>query len=184
MVDDIPYIPDVFRELATRVNTELAKLDTPIEVLFNNGLYSQVSSDLYKDGEPIDKALIWLAMPYAESRKSYQLGRYCEFSGEIIIAKGTKADYTQSERETLIFEPILIPIYKELIRQISLTEIFGYPHEDKIEHIRKDLPYWGGGEAHLTNTDNLFKNQVDAIRISDLSLDIGFQKNCTFTSNF
>lgn len=183
MVDAIPYIPDIFKELVERVNEALQAYETPIEVLYNDGIYSQVSSDLYKGDQPIDKPLIWLVMPYTEDTKNKRPGCYCKFTGQIIIAMGTSADYTNDERKELIFKPYLVPVFKELLKQISLTGQFGSPDEDEIEYRRRDWGYWGGGEAHLANTDNLFKHKVDAIQINGLSLDIEFNR-CEIFSNF
>ncbi len=96
----------------------------------------------------------------------------------------TKAEYTMQQRTDNSFKPRLIPIYMEILNQIAQDDWFLRPEVEDIEHTKIDLPYWGGGDVNGQNTENLFKNFIDAIQMKDLKLDIENIQNCKPYSNF
>jgi hypothetical protein len=93
----------------------------------------------------------------------------------IIIAHWTLPTLKAADRYTNNFEPILLPIYHELLRQIEASPYFITQSVNKIRHTKTDHPYWGKGGLSDTQ-GNVFADYVDAIEISNLSLRINFSQ--------
>jgi hypothetical protein len=172
----MPYLPDILRDVVARVSTVTeADPDDPFAVYFNHGLQMDVGKEVYKKTSSGDDAypLIWLVMPFSED-----VGRDPNISAsgryELIIATRTDPNYTQAERDTISFKPRLFPIYELLMQELKKEKRLSNPY--KIEHGRIILPYWGGGDVNGTNTENLFKNNIDAIRITGILMTI--KQNC------
>ncbi len=94
--------------------------------------------------------------------------RYVEIPS-LIIAMDTQSNYESSQRETNTFNPVLRPIYYELLQQIYYTGDFriGDPIVD-MPHRMIEHKFWGTPED--TQVQNVFKNFVDAIEIENLRL--------------
>lgn len=165
-----PYFPDIVRQIAQRVSNRFSSRPTdPFEVFFEHGIQSQVTQALVAD--PSRFPLIWLIMNFEEDR-----GRdktvFADINFNILILMPTKPDYTQIERDNAVFKPMLLPIYDALIEEFAEDiNLAG----DVLRHKRILRPYWGGGDAQNANTENLFKQFVDAIGIYNLNLKLRTQ---------
>jgi hypothetical protein len=172
-----PYIPAIIAEVADRVNAYFQSQTIPFEVTFDRGLYNQVGNDRLRDTPGL--VLIWLVMPFIEPNESLEY--YSDVSLKIIIAKSTDVNYTQIERENINYMPHLLPVYEKFLEELSnqkeLQGILRFKHNKEI------LPYWGGGEEAGPSQTNLWKDYVDAIKISDLKLKVNYLNNCIFTHN-
>lgn len=80
---------------------------------------------------------------------------------------------TAKQRDINNFEPILTPIYMELIKQVSLRgDLFlGMNGESSVSHDVTNRYYWGKSEL-FANTKNIFMDRVDAIEIENMQLTI------------
>jgi len=167
MDDQLPYLPDILKGVVERVNNNLS-----FEVFFDYGLYQDVSKNIYKGGDQFP--LVWLVMNFTETRgKRFDI--YADVSAQIIIGMPTEIEYSMQERVDINFKPRLLPIYRELLKQISKEKNLMVGSVNMIQHSKIDLPYWGGGEN--TGSENLWKKFIDAIQIKDLKLLIK-HKNC------
>lgn len=188
MIYELPYLPDILEDVVARVNTVFStRLINPFNVYFDYGLQNDVNRNIYKKEtstvNPGTFPLVWLVMNYSEVRGRL-VDKYASVSCSLILAMPTKAEYTMQQRTDNSFKPRLFPIYQELLNQLSLEEKIGSPDLEKIEHIKTDLPYWGGGDVNGQNTENLFKNFIDAVQIKDLKLEIENIQDCKPFSNF
>lgn len=175
-----PYLPDILKCIVARVNSVFENRDDdPFSVHYERGIYSQVGNDRMKNNTGY--LMVWLMMPFIENSpkdESYYADAICD----LIIATTTEANYTQQQREEINFFPRLIPVYHQLKREIKReVKLDNCP---KLEHGKMLLPYWGGGDVSGPGAPNLWKNNVDAIKISGLKLKIKNIKCCTFFSSF
>lgn len=168
----IPYLPDILKTIVQRVNVELAKLDTPIILYFDYGLVSQVSRSVAEN--PNNFPLLWLVFNFDEN-VGYNPGEFLNTTVQLVIMNKTDNTWTSQERDNNNFHPILFPIYQELVNQIRKAVEFGKPSESATAHKRTNRPYWGGGDVNGADTENLFKQFVDAVHIRDLNLKISKQ---------
>lgn len=169
-----PYLPDIIEGVVGRVNTFFESQDNPFSVAYDKGLYNQVGND--RDDSDL---FIWLVMPFEEDRRKPEI--YASVKPRLIIASTTEANYTMQQREDINFKPRLLPVYQKLLEEIEAEEMFGYPKS--VDHSKKILPYWGGGDVNGTGTPNLWKRFVDCIDVNNINLEIQHNKNCTFFSN-
>jgi hypothetical protein len=172
-----PYIPAIIKQVVDRVNTYFQSQPIPFEVTFDNGLYNQVGNDRLKDTPGL--VLIWLVMPFIEPQES--LDYYSNVSIKIIIAKSTDTNHTQIQREAINYFPHLFPVYEKFLEELSnQQELQG---SLRFKHNKEVLPYWGGGDVAGPSQTNLWQDYVDAIKISELKLQVDYTKNCIFTHN-
>ena len=190
MIYELPYLPDILEDVVARVNTVFStRLVDPFNVYFDYGLQNDVTRNIYKKETstaipiPGTFPLVWLVMNYSELRGK-KIDKYADSSTSLIIGMPTKTEYTMRQRTDNSFKPRLFPIYQEILIQLSLEDWFNRPEIEKIEHTKIDLPYWGCGDANGQNTENLFKNFIDAVQIKDLKLEIENIQNCKPFSNF
>lgn len=174
---DLPYLPDILRGVVSRVDevfSDAIRVDR-FNVFFDSGVYSQVAKNIYKQDASDTYPLVWLVMNFVEDRgRDYSV--YADVSCQVIIAMPTKKDYTQLERDELIFKPRLIPIYAEFMRQLSVDSWLQTPLINRIQHQRILRPYWGGADVNGPDTKNLFDSFIDAISINNLQIKI--KNNC------
>lgn len=112
--------------------------------------------------------MIALLMDFPESRGNNG-GYFSEVTLQIIIAYVTEPGLKAAERYTKNFEPILLPIYYELLNQIDQSGYFVSLGVDNIRHTKIDHPYYGKGGLSDTS-GNVFADTIDAIEIQNLQL--------------
>jgi hypothetical protein len=170
-----PYLPDIMEGVVARVSAAFeARDDDPFPVFFDKGVYSQVCKNIYANN-PDSFPLVWLIMPYTMKRQNFAI--YGEVRCEIVIAMPTDSKFTQQQRDDFSFKPRLIPIYEVLMQEIAREKWFSFK-PGIVTHNQTIRPYWGGGDVNGSDTPNLFKKEVDAISISNLTLSIKRQ-NCS-----
>ena len=104
---------------------------------------------------------------------------HCKASGlNLIIATATQQELVSAQRYTNNFKPILYPIYFELIKQIAKYPGFDVKFRDaqQLQHTKTDRVYWGKNGLY-GNSGNVFMDFIDAIEITNLSINIKKQ-NC------
>jgi hypothetical protein len=169
-----PYLPDIMEGVVARVSAAFeARSVDPFPVFFDKGVYSQVCKNIYANN-PNSFPLVWLIMPFTTKRENFNI--YGEVRCELIIAMPTDSKFTQQQRDDISFKPRLIPIYEVLLQEIAREKWF-ILKPGKVGHNQTIRPYWGGGDVNGSDTPNLFKKEVDAIGISNLTLSIRRQ-NC------
>jgi len=106
------------------------------------------------------------------------LGLFGTVELRLIILHFSRKDVTREQRETNVFEPILVPIYDEFMRQLKLSGFF--MQYGPFPHNRIDRPHWGDpGLYGATNKDGgyIFDEILDGIEIDGLQLKTYFN-NC------
>lgn len=180
--EDEYYLPDIIKCAVARVNSYFESRDTdPFSVHYDKGLYNQVGNDKLKDNSGF--LMVWLVMGkdfYEDSAKdsSYSSDATCR----IIIATTTDPNYTQQEREDVNFHPKLIPVYKRLMFELQNEPKL--ENNSKIDHTKRFLPYWGGGDVSAPTQPNLWTVNADCIDINNIQLKKGNVKYCQFFSSF
>lgn len=172
MVGTLPYLPDVMQGVVARVNTNFSTRGAdPFNVYFAKGIHTQAARDLY--ASPNNYPLVWLVMNYPEVRgKDPTI--YGEITAMLFLLAPTTAEYTQQQRDDLVFKPRLLPLYANLMDEIAAEPAFQFRGSAAIDHTRQVRPYWGGGGINGIDTPNLFEKNVDAITIVNLKLRMGF----------
>lgn len=168
---EIPYLPDIMQGVVERVDQYFWELPTDnFHVFFDKGILRQVARKVYSE-KMVNVPLVWLVMNFDdEMGKSMDLFSctYCN----LIIAMPTKPEYTQQERDDIIFKPILLPVYQKVIDEIFKEPWFSFVTKESIKYRRRLRPFWGIGDVNGQDKENLFKNFVDVIMIQNLELNI------------
>lgn len=187
MVNPSPYLPDIMQALVARVNTTYStRTDDATKqftVFFDKGLYSQVAREVYNAPPDAPKfPLCWLVMKFPENRgKDFSI--WGEVNCRLILAMPTDNTYTQQQRDDLIYKPFLLPIYDSIIAEVARERRFQFQGSGNIVHTRTLLPYWGGGDVGGQDSDNLFKQKIDAIDISGLKIRLR-NDNCFSAADY
>lgn len=126
------------------------------------------ASDTY---EPKKYPLIALVQPFNEN-KGTQIGVEGIDDLNIIIAMGTIAEAFTPTRYDINFNPVLYPIYYELLNQLDLDRRIMTQGKDLIPHTKVDWPYWDAGKD-----TNPFNDRLDVIEIKNMKLKV-LLKNC------
>jgi hypothetical protein len=95
---------------------------------------------------------------------------------QMIILSPSPGDRTREQRETLVFRPILYPIYWEFLRQLKLSGKFQIYDETKIKHVQINRPHWGNPSLYK-NEGYLFNQALDGIELQKLELPT-YLKTC------
>ena len=86
----------------------------------------------------------------------------------LVICTLTKKDLRADDRESQNFKPILLPIFEELINQISKSKLFGMPSIDDMKIKKWDRYYWGSSEVDK----NKLNDYIDAVEVESISLKL------------
>lgn len=181
-MNQILFIPDIFKEVASRVSAATQLLDDPFRVYFEYGHYRDVVKRLdQKEGAILEDTrtkypLIYMVTDFEEKRTD-NTSYYCELpSLQFIVAMGTDNNYTMDERRDKTYLPRLYPVYAEFLKQLSKTKALGYPNEGTLTHTKIDRSYWAGDEGQNAN---MFNDYIDAIQIKGMNLRVKATKqNC------
>jgi hypothetical protein len=171
-----PYLPYIIKSVVAKVNTTFStRLTDPFNVFFDYGLYVDVAKNIYKkENAGIQDAsiypLIWLVEDW-DIRRGEAGGNYGEATFDLILAMPTSNEYTADQRTENVFLPRLLPIYDELVYQLSRSKDFSVMSPLKINHTVKKRSYWGGNEGGQ-DAKNLFKNFIDALYIPSMTLTL------------
>jgi len=116
--------------------------------------------------------LVYLVTDFTEQRGRLA-GVYADTRLNIAICHQTKADYKSAERKQKVFEPVLYPIYYELIEQFSKHLMTMAGSADLLQHDKTDRYYWGTRE--LGTPKNKLADFVDAIELQNLQVKFDYQ---------
>ncbi len=171
------YIEEQMAVIVARTNTALAAAVTagdlpgsfPSEVFYMYGHYVEVISRLKqlsdsKDLKNKKYPLIVLFTDIPITPPGF--GFFGKAKLQMVIVHYTDQNYHAPDRLNNVFKPILEPIKKELLNQISLYEDFTRPTELAYTHIRHY--FWGSN----LNQKNPFDDRLDAIELRDIDITI------------
>lgn len=179
-----PYLQDQFKVLTERVSAKilsaLKQANADITgINFQHGRKVDITKTIKQlDESPTfdDKAsaypMIWLYEPFTIGDSPVS-GCWAQVKLKLAIFFPTEKDYTPEERLAEIYKPILDPIYDQLMIQIDKS---GYYHIYDSRLIKNDYArkyMWG-----TNNNLNELINEVDAIEINNLTLDVYFDEEC------
>ncbi len=160
-----PYFPDIIQSCVTRINTAFSfRSVDPFQVFFDKGLLSQVRRNVNLN--PLNFPLVWLVYQWGEDFGKFEIASELDFN--IMIVMPTEHEYTQQQREDVIFKPRLMPIANQFVKELGRDRHFLTNGEKSILHRKEILPYWGLGDVNGQNdVPNLFANMhLEAIKIS------------------
>lgn len=112
--------------------------------------------------------LVFLYEDIKEKLRKSMNGITTSFKAKIAICTLSKSTLRANERLEQNFKPILLPIFEELINQISLSAPFNRPTMDDMEIIKWNRYYWGSALAD----QNIFNDYIDAVEIESISLNL------------
>lgn len=138
------------------------------------------------NGSPETAALkypiICLYSPYQESRSVESAKERSTANLELLILCNTQKNYLNEERDAITFGEVLRPIYQEFIGQLMkdrriVRNYSGIPAHTYTENYRY------GRLGVLTSENRPFRDFIDAIEISNLSLTFIFIDNGNCNGN-
>lgn len=161
--------------LATIQANETTAIGLPTGIATINyqyGHYNELMETLFQyDQSPDDRVkkypLVWLRTDFRE-RRGQQGGIYAEVFLNLCIMHHTTQTYKSTERKAKVFEPVLYPIYYELLNQLYKHHLVFVQSDEMISHDKYDRYYWGNTKQGKTN------DFVDAIELDNLQLKISY----------
>lgn len=90
---------------------------------------------------------------------------------QMIIGFHSSKDFYTDDRYLKVFKPILYPIYKEFLKQLSNHAAFTIKESEQIVHEKIDRPHWGDSAAYGTSS-YIFGDVLDAIELRALELTV------------
>lgn len=163
-------LTDEMRTIVAAVKTALA-----LTVLnYQHGYVRELDETLKQweaDPASFDKKypLVYLFEPFTETRSTYAYWSDVK-DMKLFILYGTAQTLKADERMTDVFKTILLPIYRELIKQIDKSKVF--VNQKTVFHNKTNLYYWG------ENQQSVLTDPVDCIEISSLQLKVKNNPNC------
>ena len=122
--------------------------------------------------------LIWLVLDIKEQR-GREIGQYGAMIPNIIIAHYTEMTRKVDDRRAKVFSPVLEPIYREFMNQLSLHPSIMEGDPQAIQHDKIRRFFWGTQKEAVVSDKSKVRltDYLDAIEISNLQLNLLF-KNC------
>jgi hypothetical protein len=164
------HIPGLVRAVVEKVSTTFSSRPTnPFTVYFDYGRHSEVMKNLqYKEqdpGKPKKFPIIWLITPFKEKRSLLDGSSKANF--HFVIAHDTDMNYSEDERTTNVYLPILYPVYNELLKQFMYaTRAFEIDRQQDYDYI--DISY-----AKLEpDGTNILGHFVDVIDIQNFTVRV------------
>ena len=115
--------------------------------------------------------LVILFEDIKQSLRQGMNGLTSSFKARIVICTLTDPNYRAPQRDIENFNPILIPIAQELLRQFSLSKVFSMPGVNDMgtESLEMYKRYsWGSVEVDK----NILNDYIDAIEFPGISLNL------------
>jgi len=173
------YIEDDLRIITESVSVallaQLQEAQPTIEgVFFKFGTARELSESLIQlgktdSGKTKKYPLIYMFVDVREPVGF--VGNYEQLSLRLAIINFTKPTFKAEERLENNFKPILLPIYREFLRQLTLSgDMFlGASAVENISHTMIKRYYWGT-EVQESHDGNPFPDFIDGIEIDNLQL--------------
>lgn len=89
----------------------------------------------------------------------------------MFIATATNKDFTSAQRETITFQNILRPIYREFLKQLVASQYTSIYSVRAVDHVMYERKYWGLDN----NTATQLQTYIDAIDLVDLSFKLNWE---------
>jgi len=185
------YIEDDFREIVKRTSdavlsqVQQAQPNT-VAVQYYFGTLMEFQESLLQKGQTAGgKNLKWpcvyLFLDVTEPR-GLDTNETANLRIRIAILNQTSRTFKAEERFERNFKPIIMPIYYELMKQISLSGYFlGAGYQSSIRHNTTRRYYWGT-ESAAGNTANKLSDPIDGLDIENLELK-HYLKRCIPTDS-
>lgn len=119
--------------------------------------------------------LVWVAEPYQITIG--EVGIYGTAEVNLFVINETQKTWKAKERMENNFKPVILPIYRELLKQIGINVAFDHPFGRVPEHKTINRYYMG------ENRQSTLNDVVDAMKISGLKLRIHEKQNCSPFTN-
>lgn len=120
--------------------------------------------------------LVWLAEPFTIRRGIPNIFGIAK--PDIFIINSTTIEWKAAQRMEENYKPILLPIYRELLKQIHLNEAISLQSVDGIQHTLTKGYYWGEAQKTVLN------DAVDCLKIGAIELPINNKQDCTPLKSF
>jgi|SRR5690606_9341475 len=169
------HIVEIFRGVVSKVEANIlaelqAKAPEIVTIHYEHGHYSEIDStliDYEKAPSFYNKKYPLVALFEDVAERDLGMG-YREATFTIVICYSSDAQKKSADRYESVINPILEPIYKELLRQIKLSGMF---MSYNIEHEKIVRPYWGV-EGKFGNRANIMSDILDAIELRNIRLKV------------
>lgn len=167
-------------EMVTVAAAVKAALALPV-LNFQYGFIDELNETLIQmEKDPAQYAgkfpLIWLEEPFTINRdKSLFFG---SANVNLYVINSTTKTWKAAERMENNYKPILYPIYRELLKQICLSDAFAEVADSNLKHTVMKGYYWGEAQRSVLN------DAVDCLKIGSLELLINTNTNCVGFKNF
>ena len=158
------FIVDEIKTIVERTNTKLAAANFGMTVYYSYGHPKEVNQRLQtlsESAEDKDK-LFPRIIPISHNIRGF----WGQARLRLLICNYTEAEYTAEERTEKNFKPILHPIKKAFMDQLSTYGLFGF--EGEPVYTETDCYYYGS----QINDKNQFNDRIDAIEITDLLVNV------------
>lgn len=119
--------------------------------------------------------LIWVAEPYQVKRGDPSIFGTADVN--VFVINSTQKTWKAKERMENNFKPVILPIYREFLKQIEVSMAFDHPYGRVPEHTTVNRYYLG------ENRQSTLNDVVDAMKISGLKLRISEKQNCSPFTN-
>lgn len=176
----IPSISDAFQNIVAATEDALiadTSLDwgtLPKKLYFLHGHPKEIVSVLqgYTNSTGAKKnqkyPLVALFRDIKEEVNQQAEGLASRFNCSFIICTLTNPSDRSNDRQEKNFKPILLPIFTELINQITLSESFGTPTVNELKITKWDRYFWGTQAIDK----NILNDCVDAVEVESISLQL------------
>jgi hypothetical protein len=161
------YITDEVKAVVAKTATAMAR-----DVFYFFGHIKEVSTRLQEltnsttnKSKQFPCVILFTDIPVRENQP---IGTYGTANLNLIIANWTNPKYTSQQRLDNNFKPILRPIKKEFIKQMSRHLQFGFPLTTEIQRTGIDRYFYGS----TMNDKNAFNDYIDCIEIQNLQVII------------
>lgn len=179
MTKEFTYIEDTLQIITDRVSVAITPTlqevnDTIEGVFFKFGTVRELNESLIQLGKTNDGSkkkypLIYLFVDVREP--SGFVGKYEDLRLRLAIINYTKPTFKAKERLEENFKPIIMPVYREFLRQLTLAgDMFlGATAVELIKHTAIRRYYWGE-ERQNSHDGNPFPDFIDGLEIDNLEL--------------
>lgn len=178
-MSQIPSISDAFKtvvaatEAAIIANTTLNWGTLPKRVFFMHGHPKEIVNVLqaYTNSPEMKHKKYPLVALFRDIREDIELQRYGlapSFKCRFVICTLTSPTLRADDREIQNFKPILIPIFEEIIKQISKSKRFGMPRVKDMKIVKFDRYFWGSEQVEK----NILNDYIDAVEVESITLSL------------